>query len=610
MTAVRAVQSSLRLLSPSNRRRLTFAALLQMSTTVLDIIGVLLLGLVGVLAASAVEGNGIPAPVDDIINATALANLSDIQLALLGAGIAALLLIAKGVFSLAIIRQILKFLARRSAEVSARLARRFLSQQLTDVERESSQTCSYALGAGVTAAISGTLGYAVVGLSEAVLIVTMGLVLMLIDPVVTLAAFCYFAVIAMLLHLWLGRWAATAGTRVADAEVQGITTIQECVVAYRELLVSNRRDFYERQFEGIRIRGSAASADTQFITQVPKYVLEASLVVGAVLLGTTQLTNPDPTRAIGILALFLAAGTRIMPSILRLQGALTGIRGAMGLAQLTFDLSDRMESATHPNDQSDLSDSLAVRNDPERGSQPSVELVNVTFTYPNASEVAVNNVSLTLEHGTSLAVVGSTGAGKSTLADLVLGVIRPTSGHVRIYGRNPLDLASERPGLVSYVPQSVALVSGSVRDNVALALDRQQVDDDVVWACLEQSQLADLIAARGGLDCPVGERGVRLSGGQRQRIGIARALYTSPSLIVLDEATSSLDATTESLVTKVLHGLKGTVTTVTIAHRLATIREADVVAYLEHGRLIATGSFEEVKSTVPEFNSQAAIMGL
>ena len=530
------------------------------------------------------------------------------------AAIAALLLVAKAVLSLVIIRQILKFLARKSAEVSAQLARRFLSQQLTEVERESSQTSSYALGAGVTAAVSGILGYAVVALSEAILIVTMGLVLVAIDPVLTLAMACYFAAIALLLHLWLGRWAARAGARVAQAEVQGITTIQECVVAYRELVVSNRRGYYENQFENIRLRGSAASADTQFTTQVPKYVLESALIVGAVLLGATQLTNSDPTRAVGILALFLAAGTRIMPSILRLQGALTGIRGAVGLAQLTIDLTNRMvelstSSATTAAPGSNGSRSSSPEG-PPGGSPLSVELRNVKYTYPGASAEAINDVSLSLEHGTSLAIVGVTGAGKSTLADLVLGVVDPTSGRVSIYGQSPLEIASQRPGLVSYVPQSVALVSGSVRDNVALALDRNEVDDEVVWSCLKQSQLAELVTSRGGLDCLVGERGVRLSGGQRQRIGIARALYTAPSLIILDEATSSLDATTESLITEVLHGLNGRVTTITIAHRLATIRDADVIAYLQQGKLIATGSFDEVKSVVPEFNSQAAIMGL
>lgn len=610
MTALRAVQASLRLLSQKARRRLRFAALLQVSTTLLDIAGVLLLGVVGLLAASAVQGVGVPASIEAAIDNTPLANLTDVQLALFVASAAALLLIAKGILSLAIIRQILRFLARRSAEVSAQLARRFLSQPLTEVERESSQTTSYALGAGVTAAVSGTLGYAVVAVSEAVLIATMGLVLFIIDPMLTLAMGCYFAAIAMLLHLWLGRWAANAGTRVAQAEVQGITTIQESVVAYRELLVSNRRGYYEHQFETIRRKGSAASADTQFITQVPKYVLEAALIVGAVLLGATQLTNPDPTQAVGILALFLAAGTRIMPSILRLQGALTGIRGAMGLAQLTLDLSSRMTSLSTTLAAPVVSASRRSLENPPTRSTLSLELRNVSFAYPNASEAAINDVSLSLDHGESLAIVGATGAGKSTLADLVLGVIHPASGEVRIYGHSPLELATERPGLVAYVPQTVALVSGSIRDNVALALDREEVDDEVVWSCLDQAQLVGMVKARGGLDCVVGERGVRLSGGQRQRIGIARALYTAPSLILMDEATSSLDATTESLITKVIHGLNGTVTTVTIAHRLATIRDADMVAYLEHGELIATGSFEEVKSSVPEFHSQAAIMGL
>ena len=211
----------------------------------------------------------------------------------------------------------------------------------------------------------------------------------------------------------------------------------------------------------------------------------------------------------------------------------------------------------------------------------------------------------------ALAVVGPSGAGKSTLADAILGVVQPSTGSVRIGGLSPGQFVRRYPGLVAYVPQSVALVSGSVRDNVALGLTQDEIDDDRVWAALKRAHLADYLAgAREGLDTEVGERGVQLSGGERQRLGIARALYTDPRLLVMDEATSALDAETENLVTQTIEELASDVTTITIAHRLATVRRADTVIYLDRGRLLAQGTFDEVRTAVPRFDHQANLAGV
>ena len=190
------------------------------------------------------------------------------------------------------------------------------------------------------------------------------------------------------------------------------------------------------------------------------------------------------------------------------------------------------------------------------------------------------------------------------------GSCKRSAGSVRIGGLPPGQFVRRYPGLVAYVPQSVALVSGSVRDNVALGLSQAEIDDDRVWDALRRAHLADYLAgARDGLDTEVGERGVQLSGGERQRLGIARALYTDPGLPVMDEATSALDAETESLVTRTIEEPRSDVTTITIAHRLATVRRADKVIYLDRGRLLAQGTFDEVRLAVPRFDHQAALAG-
>jgi ABC-type multidrug transport system fused ATPase/permease subunit len=206
--------------------------------------------------------------------------------------------------------------------------------------------------------------------------------------------------------------------------------------------------------------------------------------------------------------------------------------------------------------------------------------------------------------------VGNTGSGKSSLADVILGVRRPTEGLVRLGGVTPIEAIARWPGRIAYVPQSVALMNSDLRVNVALGMPGPEIDDERVWNALEMAHIAEFFRGGPGLDAKIGERGVRLSGGQRQRIGLARALYTSPDLIVLDEATSALDAETELAIVDALNRLGPGVTRVTIAHRLATIRSADNVIHLERGRVTACGAFESVREESPQFDRQLTALGL
>ena len=206
---------------------------------------------------------------------------------------------------------------------------------------------------------------------------------------------------------------------------------------------------------------------------------------------------------------------------------------------------------------------------------------------------------------------GSTGAGKSTLADVILGAVFPDLGEVFISGRAPMSTVREWPGAIAYVPQDVAILSGTVRENVALGISTEEIDDALVWEALQRAELADFLGeTRSGIDTVVGENGVQLSGGQRQRLGIARALYSRPRLLVLDEATSALDAETERIITHTLESLAGEVTLIIIAHRLATVRNCDQVFYLREGELVSSGSFEQVRAAVPDFDKQAHLLGL
>jgi len=245
------------------------------------------------------------------------------------------------------------------------------------------------------------------------------------------------------------------------------------------------------------------------------------------------------------------------------------------------------------------------------GFRSTIEVRDVSFTYPGSTEMALANVVLSVDAGTSLALVGPTGAGKSTLGDVILGVIEPDRGHVTIGGVHPFEAVRQWPGGMAYVPQDISVVNGTVRDNVALGLPTDLVSDDRVWEALTRAHLHAFVAkSQEGLGTLVGENGVKLSGGQRQRLGLARSLYSRPRLLVMDEATSALDSQTEAAITDTIQKMTGEVTLVVIAHRLATIRNCDQVAYLESGRVVAVGGFEKVRKTVDAFDRQAALLGL
>lgn len=611
-TIVESVRASLRLLTARDRRMYGLASIAQMTLGLLDLAGVALIGAIGAVAVSGFSPTTLPAPIRNVQDSLGLTASQFIGLL---AGVAVLLLVAKTVASAYITRRMFRFLAFRQATVAARLARALLARPLLEVQRWSTSEVLYALTSGVSAAVTSLLGAALIIITEVALFTLLGIGLLIIDPLLTLAAAAYFAVIVLLLQLALGRLSARNATILADRNMSTITTVSEALSTYRETTVLDRRSFYVDRFENLTRQGAHAGSTNAFLIEVPKYILETALVVGAFLLAIIQFLSQDLATAAALVAVFLAAGFRIVPALLRMQGAALSIRSAAAAARKTFELalffgleSGSTPQGMQPQDAQRMRAQIAAGHGSFSGS---VEVASVSLTYPGADQPALRDVSLSVAPGHSLALVGSTGAGKSTLADVILGVVEPDTGTVFVSGEEPRLAVQRWPGAVAYVPQSVGLADGTIRENVALGLPDEAIDDDWVWAALERAHLAAFLREkREGLDTVIGERGVRLSGGQRQRLGIARALYSRPKLLVLDEATSALDAETEQAITQTLRGLEGEVTTVTIAHRLATIRFVDEVVFLRHGIIEARGSFAEVRSSVPDFDRQAELLGL
>ncbi len=611
------IRKSISLLPRRKRKLLFLAAGVQVSLAVLDLVGIALIGLVASVAVSGIGVTGIPSWAQRIIDLIGLGGLTVSQLSVLLALTAVVILVFKTIASAFMSRWINRFLAARQAEVSTRLARGFLALPLADVLRWTTSEAIYALGAGVSAATTSLLSSATTIASETFLFAIVGVSLFLYDPILTVSAVGFFGFIIFLLQRVLSRWTARNAETMKGASIDTLTAVNEALLTYRETTVLNRRELYVDKYASLVGRYAVAGASNAFIMEVPKYVLEASLYVGILLLGVVQFLTRDWGAAAATVAIFLAASTRITPGILRLQGATINIRNAGVAAQPTFYMSDYL-----PERKSQQGDTPAARRVTAQhihehllsgypDFDATVVVNDVSYTYADAPEPALGNVSVRIPAGGSAAFVGSTGAGKSTLTDIVLGVLEPEVGTVTIGGMSPREAINRWPGAIAYVPQAVALVGGSVRDNVALGMPRDLVDDELVWEALRRAHLADfLIENREGLDTSVGERGFRLSGGQRQRLGIARALYTRPKLLVLDEATSALDAETEQAIVATLAELEGEVTTITVAHRLATVRNCDELVFLQGGKVVGRGTFDEVREQAEEFDRQAALLGL
>jgi ABC-type multidrug transport system fused ATPase/permease subunit len=572
---------------------------------ILDLLGVALIGLLGALSVSGV-GSGIPG--DRVTSALRFLHLENVsfetQVSLIGAS-AVILLVGRTILSVLFTRKILFFFSHRGAKISADMISRLLSQQLLFVQSRTIQETLFAITSGVSVITLYIMATTVVLISDISMLVIMGVGLMILDPVIAIGTLSIFALVGFLLFRLMHVRVGKLGVENSILNIQSNEKIVEVFLSYRESVVSNRRDYYARQIRKKRFEIADNMAEINFMPYVSKYVIETSVVLGALLIGFVQFFLQDATNAVATLAVFLAAGSRIAPALLRVQQALLTIRGSLGQAQPTLKLIDEL------GDEPVLQHPVGVLEIDHKDFKPTICVSNASLMFPGNPIPAITEVSFEIPSGSSVAIVGPSGAGKTTIIDIVLGVLNPDTGSVLISGLPPLLAIARWPGAIAYVPQDVFVAAGSIRDNVALGYPTEEATDDLVMKALKIANLDGFVGdLPSGLETQVGEHGTRLSGGQRQRLGIARAMFTNPKLLVLDEATSALDSESEASVSESIHALRGSTTVVLIAHRLSTVRNSDLVIYLSEGRVEAKGTFEEVRIAVPDFDLQARLLGL
>jgi ABC-type multidrug transport system fused ATPase/permease subunit len=591
------------LFSPRDKKLFGLMILVQVFLGFLDLAAVILIGLVGSLTVSGISAGKPGEKVSFVLETLRISDLSvQGQASVLGIS-AAILLISKTLISIYFTRRSLRFISLRSAQISANLLRKVLSQDLQQLKSNSFQTTLYAVTGGVDVLAVGIVGTIVLMVSDLSLTLIMIGGLFAVDKLIAGATLLFFGAVGFSLHKLL----AGRTQRIAQLQTQyGIKSshqILEVLGAYREIFVKDRREYYADSIGNGRKKLAEIAAERAFLPNVSKYVFEITTVVGAFLIAAFQFLRTDALQAVTILTIFLAASARISPALLRVQQGLLTLKGSAASAGPSLDLIERSINQEV--------NAVSVTDQELSKFNSTVDVRALNFRYSNLDDFALSNINLKVSPGEIVALVGPSGSGKSTLVDLILGLLRPETGEVRISNETPINCIRMFPGMIGYVPQETSIFEGTIRENVSLGFSENEFSDEQIMKALEIAALKSLVEESPlGLSTLVGERGTRISGGQRQRLGIARAMLTQPKLLIFDEATSALDGQTEHEISESINSLKGLSTVIIIAHRLSTVKNADRIIYLDKGKIISVGTFSEIRSQISDFDQQAKLMGL
>jgi ABC-type multidrug transport system fused ATPase/permease subunit len=593
------------ILPKSDLRKLTIVAAIQILLSLFDLAGVAAIGILGALSVSGIQSRQPGDRVGNILEFLGINSWQfQDQVAVIGL-FAAVTLIFRTVMSIYLTKRTLIFLSHKSAFISSKLISRFLNQPLLSVESRTTQENIYALSIGVDLVTMQIIGSFVALVTDASLLLVLSIGLIVVDPQLAIFTLAIFGSVGALIYFRVYQMARKIGVESNQFSIESNEKIAEAINSYRETFVGGRRSHYVEAVSELRHNLAGATAKLSFLPNLSKYIFEALVILGGLALGAIQFLTQDAAHAVATLSIFMAAGSRIAPAVLRIQQSFTQFQSASGLASPTLQLIHELRETQM------LQDSEYVLDMEHSGFNSNIEIERVGFKYPTRENAALKDISLKIPEGHFVAIVGPTGSGKSTLVDVLLGLIEPDTGKVLISGMPPKKAIDDFPGAISYVPQEVNVYKGSLKENLTRSFPKDSFLDQDIQVALGFAKLDSFAQSLpAGINTLAGDGGTNLSGGQRQRIGVARAYLTRPKLIVLDEATSSVDGVTEDEIYKSIASVKGKVTVIVIAHRLSSIRDADLVVYLENGAIKHSGSFEDVRKNVPEFNQQARVMGL
>jgi len=583
------------------RTKLGLLILFQFITSTLDILGLYLLG---TLASSGIlfiqnQEVAFPSVLAHILKFDSSSFQSQFTLV---SFLVVLVFCLKTVLAIFGNRVIFLFLGSRAAFASSNLISKLLASKPEYILVKKSQELLYSVTTGMDNLILNYISAGCIFLTETLFLVIIALAIIFLSPGAGLIALIVFGLATFLIHRLTSFRGMSLAKESSELSINYSERILDTLSVYRELFLRNQQKVSSDEMYEVRNLTLRMRAQLLFLPTLSKYLYEFSIIVGGALVGFFQMQLGNANEAIASIVVFIAASTRILPALIRAQNASFVMKQSKGNAQVTLDV---VSEIIHMSEKAKLAPNLHL----PRVFDPTIEVKNLSFSYPGTTKNALQDLNFSIEAGQFVAIVGQSGAGKSTLVDLILGLYTPSKGEVAISRVPPRDAIRNWPGLISYVPQNISIIGGDISKNIALQ-DSNQDLKRVHETLSDAHLLREIMLMKNGIHEIVGERGKRLSGGQRQRLGIARALYTNPHMIIFDEATSSLDSVTEKSVTDAIYSKKNKLTLIVIAHRLSTVRNADLVIFLDQGKIAAKGTFDEVRALAPKFDEQAKLVNL
>lgn len=591
----KAIARSLSLCSPRQRALLTLFAFGSLFLNFMDVVGILAIGLV----ASITIGNYDFA---DILIVGRLYGNENAVVWLLA--IAMLLFLLKTIGGILLTRVRHRYLAGLEVSFSELIAESIFTNGLEAFNHQSPAQAEWAILRSTSIAFGTIIGQTLQLFAEATLALMIFVVFLLTDAFSAIAIVLYFAAVFALFHWSTRSRTESSGDQFASGSISVGEALSDLTAAYREITILGRIDYFLQRLSRARAGVAHSQASQMYMQAIPRLIVELALILGAILFATYQILLSGSDPDFGAVGIFLIGSLRMMSALLPLQRGYMQLRYEAPQADLAQSIMSRMIASGPRNSDSTLgATSFPMASTDNEGDLPSappgleISFENVSFSYSDRGQEtkALMEVSFQISAGMVAAFIGPSGSGKSSMADILLGLQEPDVGSVKLNGLAPSRLLTEFPGIAAYVPQKPGLVAGSLAANVAIGVPSCEIDEKRLWEVITRAQLEDfVIGLPEGLSSFLGEHLDGLSGGQVQRIGLARALYQKPRLLVLDEATSALDAETESSIIDQVISEGRDVTTVIIAHRLSTVRNADVVFLIDQGRIVDSGTLKEL----------------
>lgn len=452
------------------------------------------------------------------------------------------------------------------------------------------QTITSAIPEGLSSVLLGYIGILVDAITVGVLIIT----LTLMSPAISLVAVVVFGGSALLVSRVLKPWAIRVALQSVERGIASWRFLNPAIEGFRESRLFGREHHFASAYGENRRINAGLEQKAKMLQELPKHLLEIAMISGILLAAWTLFATRPAVEAFALLGVFGIAALRLVPAMNRIVTNLNGVRaGRPALSMLAEECASLDDDASTDRGRGE-----------ELRSIPSADIVveDVSFTYPRSDRAVLQDVSVTIRRGTTVALVGASGAGKTTLADILAGLMSTTSGSVTVGGVDIAEHPRSWRQSIAMVSQKVYMWEAPLRDLITFGLPADQVDQELLDSAIRRSRLTEVIAdLPEGLDTVIGEGGSRLSGGQGQRVGIARALYANPQVLILDEATSALDNETEHEIAETIDALQGEITVIVVAHRLSTVKNADEILFFSRGRLAGRGPMGVLRQTNAEF---------